>query len=468
MVFSSLTFLYCFFPVVFLLYFIGKSRVYRNSVLLVASVIFYAWGEPKFVVIMLLAALVAYIGGLLIDRFERKECYTAKKAAFIITCVLLTLNLFIFKYLNFAFDNLNLLFKSNIIIPQIVLPIGISFYTFQILSYVIDLYLKNVKVQKNYFYLTLYLCFFPQLIAGPIVRYETIEDEILNRKETLHDVSEGVKRFIIGLAKKVIIANNVAKVATIIYEGTPQVYGSLMYWVAAMAYALQIYFDFSGYSDMAIGLGRIFGFHFLENFNYPYISLSITDFWRRWHISLSSWFRDYIYIPLGGNRVKKTRFIFNILVVWALTGFWHGAQWNFIIWGVYYGVLLLLEKLVFGKLIERLPKIARWAYSMFFILIGWVMFNLTDFGQMTEALRMMFSAVRTDFVGMIAENAEILYGVIYMPLAIICMFPIFPKIKPSQTGIGNIISKLIYILILAICVMYILSSTYNPFIYFRF
>lgn len=468
MVFSSLTFLYFFFPAVFLLYFVCKNRVYRNALLLVASLVFYAWGEPKFVIMMLLASFVAYVGGLYIHKFDKQGKLKAKKAVFIITTVLLVLNLFVFKYLGFVCDNLNLLFGNKINIGQIILPIGISFYTFQILSYVFDLYKKEVGVQKNFFYLTLYVSFFPQLIAGPIVRYQTVEDEILNRHESFDEMVSGFKRFILGLAKKVIIANNVAKIAEIIYAGDAAVYGSFMYWVAAISYALQIYFDFSGYSDMAIGLGRIFGFHFLENFNYPYISLSITEFWRRWHISLSTWFRDYIYIPLGGNRVKKGRFILNIFAVWGLTGFWHGAQWNFIIWGLYYGALLLLEKMLFGKALQKLPKILRWIYSMFFVLIGWVIFNLTDFGKLASALSVMFSFMPTDFAGVLAANSDILKGLFYMPLGLICMLPIYPRLNKAEGGAALCVSNLLYLLLLAICIMFTLSSTYNPFIYFRF
>lgn len=382
MVFSSLTFLYFFLPLAVVFYFLVKKRVYRNSILLVFSLLFYSWGEPKYVILMIVSSLIAYLGGILIDKFDCDQKPKYKKTMLITTIVLLVAILFVFKYLNFIVDNINLLFHGNISIKTFVLPIGISFYTFQILSYVIDLYRKEITVQKNFFYLTLYISFFPQLIAGPIVRYQTIEDEINNRHESWDDVITGMKRFIIGLAKKVLIANNVAIIATIVYEGNAAVYGSIMYWIAAIAYMLQIYFDFSGYSDMAIGLGRIFGFHFLENFNYPYVSLSITEFWRRWHISLSSWFRDYIYIPLGGNRTKKTRWMLNIVIVWGLTGLWHGAEWNFVIWGLYYAVLLLLEKLLLADILKKLPKILSWMYAMFFVIIGWVIFNSTGFHQM--------------------------------------------------------------------------------------
>ncbi len=468
MVFSSLTFLYFFLPVTVLLYFICNNRIYRNTVLLLASILFYSWGEPRLVLLMLLATFVAYTGGLFIHRFDEKKLKKAKTVTFVITTVLLVGNLFFFKYFNFTVDNLQLLFGTKFNVASVALPIGISFYTFQILSYVIDLYWGKVDVQKNFFYLTLYLCFFPQLIAGPIVRYQTVEHEIRHRTESVDEAAEGLRRFVIGFAKKVILANNVAGVAVAVYGGDASVYGSAMYWLAAIAYALQIYFDFSGYSDMAIGLGKVFGFHFLENFNYPYIATSITDFWRRWHISLSSWFRDYIYIPLGGNRVKPVRFVMNILVVWAVTGLWHGAQWNFVLWGLYYGILLLLEKLLLGRFIEKLPKVISWLYTMFFVLLGWVLFNLTDFSQLSMALTQMFSGVPTNWAAVVSEDSNILYTVLFIPLGIICMFPIAKRIRLPQNGVGILISNLMTVLLFVLSLVFVFSSTYNPFIYFRF
>lgn len=415
---------------------------------------------------MLAASFIAYIGGLLIHKLDALNKFKLKKAVFIITVVLLVSNLFIFKYLNFTVNNINALFNSAISIGQIILPIGISFYTFQILSYVIDLYKKEIDLQKNYFYLTLYVSFFPQLIAGPIVRYQTIEDEINTRKENLDLFLYGLRRFIIGLAKKVIIANNAGAIATLIYSGDTAVYGTQFYWLAAIAYALQIYFDFSGYSDMAIGLGKMFGFHFLENFNYPYVSTSITEFWRRWHISLSSWFRDYIYIPLGGNRVKKSRWLFNILVVWVLTGFWHGAEWNFIAWGLYYAALLILEKLFLHKLLDKLPKFLRWIYAMVIVLVGWVMFNLTEPAKIIQALSQMFSFHYTGIETAIMANTDIVYALFYIPLGLICMLPWKNKINISK--IPDWIINIACLTLFAISVVFIIGSTYNPFIYFRF
>ena len=468
MVFSSLPFLYALFPVVLVAYFLIPNRVWRNSVLLVSSVFFYAWGEPKFVLLMMAATLVAWVGGLFIHRFDRRGAGRAKRAALILTVCLLVANLVIFKYLNFVVDNLNLLFSGRLSIPAIALPIGISFYTFQILSYVIDLYRGEVAVQRNFFWLALYVCFFPQLIAGPIVRYQTIEHEIRHRRETLDDVVAGFKRFIIGLAKKALLANGAAVVAELVYNNPRDAYGTAVYWIAALAYTMQIYFDFSGYSDMAIGLGRIFGFHFLENFNYPYISRSITEFWRRWHISLSTWFRDYIYIPLGGNRVRKSRWILNILIVWGLTGLWHGASWNFLLWGFYYAALLLLEKLLLHRLLDKLPGLIRWAYAFFFVVVGWVIFDLTDFSQMAGALGMMFTYHPTDWFGAVAANADLLWAVVWIPLGLVCMLPILPRLKLPDNLWGRSLSHALHLALAGLCVVVILSSSYNPFIYFRF
>lgn len=466
MVFSTLTFLFAFLPLVCILYYIIPNRSYKNGVLLIFSLLFYSWGEPKYIFLMLSATLTAYIGGLLIHRFDTQNRLKLKKAAFIITVCLLVLSLFVFKYLNFTVDNVNRLFNSSLNIGKIILPIGISFYTFQILSYVIDLYKKEIELQKNYFYLTLYVTFFPQLIAGPIVRYQTVEHEINTRKESLNDFVYGLRRFIIGLSKKVIIANNAGAIATLIYSGDVKIYGTQFYWLAAVSYALQIYFDFSGYSDMAIALGKMFGFNFLENFNYPYVSTSITEFWRRWHISLSTWFRDYVYIPLGGNRVKKLRWLFNILVVWALTGFWHGAEWNFIAWGLYYAALLILEKLFLHKLLEKLPKILCWFYTMVIVLIGWVMFNLTEPSAIIHALSQMFSFNFTGISTAVTSNTDIVYALFYIPLGLICMLPWKNRINTAK--IPEWMINIICIILFVICIIFIIGSTYNPFIYFRF
>ena len=468
MVFSSMTFIFTFICLTVLLYFPIKNRAWRNGVLLVASLVFYSWGEPKFVIMMILSSLIAYLGGVLMKK-ESMQNYS--KAIYVICLVLITANLLVFKYTNFFAENIETLFNVSLGIKEIALPIGISFYTFQILSYVIDLYHDRVGLQKNFAYLLLYVSFFPQLIAGPIVRYSTVENEINHRQENLVDAAVGVRRFSIGLAKKVLLSNGLAKLAEIIYAGDTAVFGSGMYWIAAVSYALQIYFDFSGYSDMAIGLGRIFGFHFLENFNHPYISLSVTDFWRRWHISLSSWFRDYIYIPLGGNRVSTAKWIRNILIVWILTGFWHGASWNFVLWGLYYAVFLLFEKLCFGKVLDKLPKFISWIYTAFIVVIGWVIFNLTDFAQMSRALSMMFSFAPSDFGRIITLDSEILTMFIYIPLGIIFMLPVSKldiKKLIKNDLINDIILNVGSLLLLVLCVVVLLSTKFNPFIYFRF
>ena len=349
-----------------------------------------------------------------------------------------------------------------------VLLIGSSFYTFQILSYVIDLYRGKIALQRNFFYLLMYVSFFPQLIAGPIVRYETVEQEIRERQVTMDDLAQGFRRFVVGLAKKLLLANQVAQVATIVYSGNPANYGSLMYWLAAIAYTLQIYFDFSGYSDMAIGLGRMFGFHFLENFNYPYISLSVTEFWRRWHISLSTWFRDYVYIPLGGNRVSRGKWVRNILVVWGLTGLWHGADWNFLLWGLYYGVLLLIEKLWLGKYLERLPKALRWLLCMIIVCIGWVMFNLTDFAQMRCALARMFSFTHVALSQSLAADVSIVPPLLWMLPALVFSTPVCRRVHLGESCGAEIVRNVVCLALLAVCIVFSVSATFNPFIYFRF
>lgn len=469
MLFSSTTFIFIFLTLLLILYFPIKNIKYRNIILLIFSLIFYSWGEPKYIFLMLITVLIAYIFGLLIDkyRFEKRK----SKLFLIISVVLILLNLFIFKYLDFSIGIFNSIFKTNIGLSKLVLPIGISFYTFQILSYVIDMYWGKVGVQKNYFRLLLYVSFFPQLIAGPIVRYETVEKEISDRKTTLDGFINGFKRFIWGLAKKVIIANNVAIFCDYIYNNYSS-YGSNILWVAAICYTLQIYFDFSGYSDMAIGLGKMFGFNFLENFNYPYIASSITDFWRRWHISLSSFFRDYVYIPLGGNRVSKVKFIRNIFIVWLLTGIWHGASYNFILWGLYYAILLLIEKMFTGKYIEKLPKVLKMLYSLFFITLGWVIFRVENLNDLVLVIKKMFSFNNTSFVTLFNNNSMLISTIPYIILGIFLSLPIDKwfkeKVDKSNSVILTLIEDLILGVLFGISIMFLVSNSYNPFIYFRF
>ncbi|NBJ64994.1 MBOAT family protein, partial [bacterium c-19] len=363
MLFSSLTFLFSFLPCLLLLYFIVPRRFIKlkNMILLVFSLCFYAWGEPKYIILMLGTVLISYLFGLAIHTYGEKGQKQKQRFAFVLSVIAVLSSLVYFKYMNFLLANVSFVLPFDFKTTNIILPIGISFYTFQILSYLIDLYRGKLKVQKNFFHLALYISFFPQLIAGPIVQYETIEDQLMNRKESFDKVINGLERFIIGLGKKVIIANQTAVIADAIYNSqTLNNYSSLVYIVGMLAYTFQIYFDFSGYSDMAIGLGKIFGFEFLENFNYPYIANSVTEFWRRWHISLTTFFREYLYIPLGGNRVSKGKWVRNMLVVWLLTGLWHGAAWNFILWGLYYFILLYLEKTILKEPLKKLPNAVKY------------------------------------------------------------------------------------------------------------
>ncbi len=470
MLFSSLTFLFGFLPILLILYFIIKNRKYKNVVLLIFSLLFYAWGEPKYILLMLLTILIVYIFGILIDKFDREKKLTLKKLSLILCIILVLGSLIFFKYSNFLIENINSIFNTKINLINVIMPIGISFYTFQILSYIIDLYNKKIKLQKNYFSLALYVSLFPQLIAGPIVRYETVEEEIDNRKETKEDVIAGTKRFIIGLSKKVIIANQMALLADLIFNKHNGSYGTSIIWLGTLAYTLQIYFDFSGYSDMAIGLGRIFGFHFLENFDYPYISKSVTEFWRRWHISLSTWFRDYVYIPLGGNRVNKFKWIRNIILVWLLTGLWHGAAWNFIIWGIYYGLLLLFEKLFLNKLLNKLPSIINWLYTFIIVMIGWMIFRSNSLNELLLFIKTMFSYKQTDWITILADNLSTFNSLIFIVPAFILSFPILKKIKEKYSGktIYIILTNILLLMLFIMCIVYLTSSSYNPFIYFRF
>lgn len=466
MVFSSTIFVFLFLPLVLILYFLMPKK-FRNYILLIFSIIFYIFGGPKFLLVLLLVVLIDYFGALLIEKKKNKKLFL------IITICLNIATLFYFKYTGFFLENINNLFSLNIKIPDIVLPIGISFYTFQAMSYVIDVYRKKVKVQKNFFTLLLYVSLFPQLVAGPIVRYETIEKELTSRETTFDDLVYGIRRFILGLAKKVIIANQMGALADIIF--TSNNLSTPIAWLGAFAYTFQIYFDFSAYSDMAIGLGRIFGFKFLENFNFPYIAKSVTDFWRRWHISLSTWFRDYVYIPLGGNRKGILRQIFNLFVVWILTGFWHGAEWNFVIWGLYYFIFLILEKFVLKKILKKTPSVLLHIYTMFIVIIGWVIFRCDNLNTLTMFFKELFSFNVTEYgINELLIYLES-YGV-YFILAIIFSFPTYYKIIDKIDSINNKKVKLFLdichylglIILFVITIMFLAKSSYNPFIYFRF
>lgn len=470
MLFSSLTFIFGFLPLLLLLYFSCKNIKIKNAILLLFSILFYSWGEPRNLVLMIVTIVISYLFGLLINYYDKKKNKLLKKTVFILSIISILGLLIYFKYTNFIISNINNLFGAGIVLKTIVLPIGISFYTFQILSYIVDLYRGKFSYQKNIFLLALYVSIFPQLIAGPIVRYETVMKELSKRKETFDGFCYGIKRFIFGLSKKVLIANQVAIIADNVFDKYNSSYGTSIIWIGVLAYTLQIYYDFSGYSDMAIGLGKIFGFNFLENFNYPYIASSITDFWRRWHISLSSWFRDYIYIPLGGNRVSKIKWIRNILIVWILTGLWHGAAWNFIIWGLYYAIILLLEKNFLNKYIEKLPKCLRWLYSFILIMIGWLIFRVNSLNDLFVLFTRLFTFKPTNWLEIFKSNIYILPGFAFLLVGLIFAFPIIKNLdaKYKNRKYYNAISSFVLITIFVICIIFLVSSNYNPFIYFRF
>lgn len=466
MVFSSTIFVFLFLPLVLLCYFLAPKKL-KNYILLFFSLVFYIFGGPKFLLVLLFVVLIDYIGAILITKTNKKKLFL------ILTLILNISTLVYFKYTGFFLENVNNIFGLNITIPDIVLPIGISFYTFQAMSYVIDVYRKKVSLQKNYLTLLLYVSLFPQLVAGPIVRYETIEQELKVRKTTFEDVEYGIRRFILGLAKKVIIANQMGALADTIFSSSD--ISTPVAWLGAIAYMFQIYFDFSAYSDMAIGLGRIFGFKFLENFNFPYISKSITEFWRRWHISLSTWFRDYVYIPLGGNRKGIKRQIINLFIVWLLTGFWHGAEWNFVIWGLYYFIFLMLEKFVFNKVLAKTPNVIRHIYTLFIVLIGWVIFRCESLDSIKTMFTSMFTLKITEF----SLNELLIYletYAIYFILAIIFSMPVYYKIVDKINSLKegrlklalNILHYGSLIVIFIITIMFLAYSSYNPFIYFRF
>lgn len=474
MLFSSLPFLFFFLPLFFAAYILTKNRSVRNFILLAFSLFFYGWGEPVYILLMVFSIAVNYTFALLIVRSRSKNQDggdNGRAKLFLILAVAINL-LFIgiFKYADFFLSVVSGITGMNMPKLNIPLPIGISFYTFQVLSYVIDVYWKTVSVQKNIMFLGAYVVGFPQLIAGPIVRYETIANELVNRRENMEDVAEGLRRFTAGLAKKVFIANNMAAVADAILGYEPSKAGALGMWIAIIAYTLQIYYDFSGYSDMAIGLGRMMGFHYLENFNYPYIATSVTDFWRRWHISLSSFFRDYVYIPLGGNRVSKPRWALNTMIVWLLTGLWHGASFTFVLWGVYFGALLLIEKTFLQNNIVKIPVI-RNIYALAAILFGWVIFRAESVSHIGTIVSTMFGANGSGSLLALASSGTIKPIYIAAGIAgIICATPVSGKIKAmllKRKELAYVIDissccALIY------CIMVLIQGAYNPFIYFRF
>ena len=466
MLFSSISFLYFFLPAVLLIYAVVPKAL-KNTVLLLSGLIFYAWGEPKYVVIMVISILVGYVFGLLIEKFRGKKL--SKVFMIVSVCVDLGLLLY-FKYVDFFIENFNNATGLGIPLLRIALPIGISFYTFQILSYTVDVYRGDVPAQKNPVNLGAYITMFPQLIAGPIVRYSDVERELRERKHTVEKTYEGIVRFTVGLGKKILIANALGELCEG-FKATDEK-TVLYYWLYAVAFSLHIYFDFSGYSDMAIGLGKIFGFTFMENFNYPYISKSVTEFWRRWHMSLGQWFRDYVYIPMGGNRVGTLKHLRNIFTVWFLTGFWHGADWNFIVWGLYFAVLLTLEKMFLGKYLKKSRVLSR-VYVLFLIAISFVIFNAADMGEAVQYIGGMFGVGTTGLAG-----AEWLYNLrsfaLILIFAVIGATPV-PKLivkKVNSLKAGNtvisVLSPVFTVVILVLCTAYLVDGSFNPFLYFRF
>ena len=464
MLFSSITFLFYFLPIVLLCYFVLFKK-HKNTVLLVASLFFYFYGEPKYILVLLFSCLINYISGKLIEKMTKY-----RTLILVIDLVISFGLLFYFKYFGFLIDNLNTVFSLEMVIPNIVMPIGISFFTFQATSYTIDIYRGEVKSAKNFWTFATYLSLFPQLVAGPIVRYETVQNELEQRKESKETFAAGVKRFTIGLAKKVLLANVLGELVAILAEGTAS--SILSYWIQAIAITLQLYFDFSGYSDMAIGLGLMFGFHFLENFNYPLIAKSITDFWRRWHISLSSWFKDYVYIPLGGNRKGIIRQCINILIVWCLTGLWHGASWNFVIWGLYFGVLLIIEKTLLKKVLKLHPHLAR-VYTFILIVISFVIFHFDDYHELILFLKGMFGNLTIPLV----THETIYYLRSYGVVLLVSLFAISPlgkqlvnslAQKPRFKRVIDVLEIGYYFALLFISVSFLVDEAYNPFLYFRF
>jgi len=472
LVFSSLIFLYIFLPLNLLIYFLSKNQVYRNWVLIIFSLCFYAWGEPVWISILIFSALIDYFHGLIAEKYRG---HWQSKAA-LISSLLVNLSLLgFFKYSSFFVQNFNFLFGINLPFHEFALPIGISFYTFQTLSYVIDVYKGEVSAQKSPYKLLLFVSLFHQLVAGPIVRYKDVASQIDNRLHSLSLFDQGIKRFVIGLGKKVILANTAGEIAEVFLNGNLSTLPVLGAWFGIILFALQIYFDFSGYSDMAIGLGKLFGFNYKENFNYPYISRSATEFWRRWHISLGSFFRDYLYIPLGGNKKFHLR---NLFIVWFLTGLWHGASWNFVLWGLYYGLLIILEKTFLIKIFDKLPRFISHFYLIITVLIGWVFFYYTNLNTVLEFLKIMFSFGERELINT-TLGIYFFNNFLFFVIALIACTPILPAIDEKITCLlgkyiwvynlyDGFIKPLLILAILATATVLLVGKSYNPFLYFRF
>lgn len=467
MLFSSMVFMWIFLPLIFCAYYLMKNE-YRNYLLLVMSILFYTWGEPLYIILMLTSIVVNYFFGILIDGKQNK-------LLFLVLAIIFNLSLLgYFKYFyTIAVSLNNMIGKDIIAIKAIALPLGISFYTFQIMSYIIDLYRGEIKVQRNIFYLALYISFFPQLVAGPIVKYRDVEEQIQIRKHSTEKVAYGIKRFIYGLGKKVIISNTVASVTDSIFAVPIENLGAIWVWIGVGLYTLQIYYDFSGYSDMAIGLGKMFGFDFLENFNYPYISKSIKEFWRRWHISLSTWFKEYVYIPLGGSRKGKTRTYINLWIVFLVTGIWHGATLNFLIWGLWHGLFIFLERVGFGKVLDRNKfKVLNHIYTMFVVIVGWGIFRCNSWAEAAGILKAMFDFGKVSG-NLVWYNVASVRAILIVLAAILFAGPLqslFPKLREQfiQEKLFSIPEWICQFAILVIAIVLLVSGQYNPFIYFKF
>ncbi len=470
MIFSSIEFLFFFLPIFLIIYYIVPFKA-KNVLLLIASLLFYGWGEPVYIILMILSSILGYIFGILIDKASKPFNKS------LLLCVSVIINIGIlgfFKYADFLISIINS-FGADIKPLEIGLPIGISFFTFQIMSYIIDVYKKNQKSEKNIIIFMTYVSMFPQLIAGPIVRFQTVAEQMRKREISLNSYVCGTKRFLLGLFKKVLIANNIGLLweSTMTYDiSSLSMAGA---WLGGIAFSLQLYFDFSGYADMAIGIGKMLGFDYNENFNYPYISKSVTEFWRRWHISLSTWFRDYVYIPLGGNRCSTARHIFNIMAVWTLTGLWHGAAWNFVIWGMYYGVLLIAEKYIWGRFLNKLPSIIKHIYTLIIVIVGFTIFAVDDFNIMADYISVMLFNSN----GILFDNQflfDLLNNGVILILGIVISTPIYTLISEKIENNSNnkkafsinVIATLLYVICFCLSTAYLVSSGYNPFLYFRF
>ncbi len=468
MVFSSLTFLFYFLPAMIVIYFLAPNK-WKNLVMIIASFVFYAWGEIRFIPIMFLLSIEDFVCAKLMEKHRGNK---KKRRFYMIISVCSNLGVLIFfKYSNFFLDGIFGLFGSESPFAKIILPIGVSFNTFQSISYAIDVYRGTRHCEKRYYNYLAYTTLFPQIIAGPIVRYVTVEKDLDDHQITKNSFSLGMRRFIIGLGKKVLIANNVGLIWNDVSLGITGEPSVLLAWIGIFAYTFQIYFDFSGYSDMAIGLAKIFGLSFDENFNYPYISKSITEFWRRWHITLGTWFRDYVYIPLGGNRGSKFKHLRNILIVWVLTGFWHGASWNFVIWGLYFACILIAEKYFLLNILDKTPQFLRSLYTLFLIIIGWVIFYFEDLNSVKIYLLRMFGLTNVPFV----NNQALYYLLNYIVIFVIAAYfstphfkRILDKTEKSKKQYVHVIASVAYVLVFLGCVSYLVDSTYNPFLYFRF